>query len=93
VLDAFDESVGLGNLKALHLNDSFGEFGQHVDHHQHIGEGYIGLEGFTRILSEPRIRALPGILETPQRAIDDPTEDLENIGRLRMILRKIEGPD
>jgi len=86
VLDEFDETVGIDKLKALHLNDSYGGFGSHVDHHQHIGKGEIGLEGFRRILSSSRIRSLPGILETPQRATDDPTDDLENLATIRRIL-------
>jgi deoxyribonuclease-4 len=86
VLDEFDEKVGIERLKALHLNDSFGEFESHLDHHQHIGQGHIGLEGFRRILGEPRIQAVPGILETPQRATDDPADDVRNIGTVRDIL-------
>ncbi len=91
VLDELDEAMGLERLRALHLNDSFGEFGKRIDHHQHIGEGFIGMEGFRTILGEPRIRAVAGILETPQRATDDPTEDLRNIGKIREILAGIEG--
>ena len=91
VLDEFEEKIGLRKLKALHLNDSYGEFGRRIDHHPHIGEGFIGIKGFRAILGEPRIRAVPGILETPQRATDDPTDDLRNIGTVRRILGEIEG--
>jgi deoxyribonuclease-4 len=90
VLDHFDDTVGIDKLKALHLNDSFGEFGKRVDHHQHIGGGYIGLEGFRKILGEKRIRALPGVLETPQRATDDASDDLNNLATLRKILGEFE---
>ncbi len=89
VLDEFDQEIGIKKLKALHINDSWGEFGRHVDHHQHIGEGHIGLEGFETMLREPRIRRLPGVLETPQRARDDPTDDLRNLETLRNLLRKV----
>ncbi len=90
VLDEFDDKVGMSKLKVLHLNDSVGEFGSHVDHHQHIGKGFIGLDGFERILAEPRIRAVPGILETPQRATDDPSDDLANVRTVRRILQDLE---
>jgi deoxyribonuclease-4 len=91
VLDYFDETVGIEKLRALHLNDSHGDFGRRVDHHEHIGKGYIGLDGFRRILGEERIRALPGVLETPQRATDDPSDDLNNIATLRKILGEYGG--
>jgi len=90
VLDEFEEKVGISKLKALHLNDSFGEFGSHVDHHQHIGKGFIGLDGFGRILAERRVSAVPGILETPQRATDDPADDIANLTAVRKILQSFE---
>ena len=89
VLDDFDDIVGIDKLRALHLNDSHGEFGRHVDHHKGIGDGFIGLDGFRNILGEERIRALPGVLETPQRATDDPTDDINNISILRKILAEL----
>ena len=91
VLDDFDDTVGIEKLKALHLNDSYDEFGKHVDHHQNIGEGYIGREGFRNILGEERIRSLPGVLETPHRATKDPTDDLKNIAAIRGILVEVGG--
>lgn len=90
VLDEFDEEVGMSKLKVLHLNDSFGEFGSHIDHHQQIGKGFIGLEGFGRILADPRVQAVPGILETPQRATDDPADDIANIAAVRKILDSLK---
>ena len=92
VLDNFEETVGLDRLKVLHLNDSVGALGSHVDRHDHIGRGEIGMEGFRRILSDPRIRRLPGILETPQRATDDPSDDIRNISTIRQILGSVGAP-
>ena len=92
VLDKFEETVGLDRLKVLHLNDSVGALGSHVDRHEHIGRGEIGIEGFRRILSDPRIRRLPGILETPQRATDDPSDDIRNISTIRQILGSVGAP-
>ena len=90
VMDEFDDIIGIEKLKALHLNDSFGELGSHVDRHQHIGEGHIGLDGFRNILADPRVQALPGILETPQRSTNDPADDLKNISTIREILKGCE---
>jgi deoxyribonuclease-4 len=64
-LDKFDEAIGLKYLKAMHLNDSEGEMGSHLDRHRPIGEGMIGKEGFSAIMQEPRLSSLPKILETP----------------------------
>uniref|UniRef100_A0A8C4QL98 Si:ch211-141o9.10 n=1 Tax=Eptatretus burgeri TaxID=7764 RepID=A0A8C4QL98_EPTBU len=65
VLDEFDQIVGLKYLKAVHLNDSKGKLGCHLDRHENIGKGYIGLAGFRAIMNEPRFDHLPMILETP----------------------------
>ena len=42
----FDDILGYEHLKALHLNDSKNPLGSHVDRHQEIGEGTIGIEAF-----------------------------------------------
>uniref|UniRef100_UPI00358DEDC6 probable endonuclease 4 n=1 Tax=Myxine glutinosa TaxID=7769 RepID=UPI00358DEDC6 len=65
VLDEFEQIVGLKYLKAVHLNDSKGKLGCHLDRHENIGKGYIGLAGFRAIMNEPRFDHLPMILETP----------------------------
>jgi len=65
VLAEFDRVVGLKRLKALHLNDSKNPLGSHKDRHACIGEGYLGLETFQKIINHPALKALPMILETP----------------------------
>lgn len=65
VLTEFDKSIGLGRLKAIHLNDSLNDRGSRKDRHARIGEGYIGWEAFTRIINHPVLKNLPFILETP----------------------------
>ncbi|KAJ1173756.1 hypothetical protein NDU88_005582 [Pleurodeles waltl] len=65
MLQEFSQIVGLNYLKALHLNDSKGALGCHLDRHHNIGQGHIGLNGFRHILNEPRLDGLPMILETP----------------------------
>lgn len=65
VLEAFDRVIGLGRLKALHLNDSMNPMGAHKDRHQKIGQGCIGLEPMVQILRHPALRGLPMVLETP----------------------------
>jgi deoxyribonuclease-4 len=65
VLDEFDRVVGLEKLRALHLNDSKNERSSHKDRHELLGEGYLGLEAFKSVVTEPRVAELPMILETP----------------------------
>jgi len=79
-LTEFDEAIGLENLILLHLNDSVGELGSGVDHHEHIGLGEIGEEGFRLILNDKRLRKLPIIMETP---IDERRTDQENLRKVK----------
>ncbi len=83
-MEAFERTIGLERLKALHLNDSKGEFGERKDRHEHIGKGHIGLEGFRNVLNDPRLAGLPGLLETPKG--EELEEDRENLRVLRSLV-------
>ena len=65
VVQEFDRVLGLSCLKAVHINDSMNQRGSRKDRHARIGEGYIGLEAFERIVNHPALRDLPFVLETP----------------------------
>ncbi|MDD6190428.1 MAG: deoxyribonuclease IV [Firmicutes bacterium] len=65
VLNEFDRIIGLEKLKALHVNDSKNPFGSHKDRHEKIGEGSLGLDAIARFISNPKLKGLPCILETP----------------------------
>lgn len=84
-LEAFDRIIGLSRLLAVHLNDSKNGLGSRVDRHEHIGKGVLGLETFRMVVNDPRLAALPGLLETPKS--DDLHEDAENLAVLRSLLR------
>lgn len=64
-LAEFDKEIGLDRLACLHINDSAVPFASCRDRHADIGEGYIGLKGFKVIVNHPKLKNLPGILETP----------------------------
>ena len=81
----FDHLVGRKHLAALHLNDSKTGLGSHVDRHEHIGQGRIGIEGFRYIMTAPRFANIPKVLETPKGK--DMHEDIENMARLRELGR------
>ena len=70
VLDEFDRAIGLGRLRALHLNDSKNPLGSRKDRHERIGVGTLGLETFRAVVREPRLAGLPMVLETPQDGLD-----------------------
>ncbi len=76
--EQFDKIIGLDRLQAIHLNDSLKGLGSRRDRHQEIGKGAIGLEGFRLLMNDPRLNAIPMILETPKG--DDPiAADKENL--------------
>jgi deoxyribonuclease IV len=83
--DEFNRLIGIGRIKAFHLNDSQKDLGSRIDRHTHIGEGYVGLEGFRAIVNDPRFAELPMILETPKG--EDLAEDIENLAKLRGLLK------
>lgn len=66
-MSEFDRLIGLEYLLGMHLNDSAGVLGSHIDRHANIGAGEIGLEGFRAIMNDPRLDGIPMILETPDR--------------------------
>lgn len=82
-MEAFDHIIGLERLHAVHLNDSKYGLGTRKDRHEHIGQGFIGLEGFRLVLNDHRLANLPGLLETPKS--DDLHEDRENLAVLRSL--------
>jgi len=79
---AIEQSIGLTNVHLFHANDSKTPLGSRVDRHAHIGAGHIGLEAFRRILTHPKLRRKPFILETP---IDQPGDDRKNLNTLKSL--------
>ncbi len=65
VLGHFDSVIGIDRLYAVHLNDSANPMGSHKDRHAKIGEGYLGIEGITKIINHPMLNDKPFYLETP----------------------------
>lgn len=64
-LAEFDKEIGLDKLVCLHLNDSAVPLGSNRDRHADIGHGEIGEEAFGRIVNHPKLKDVPGIVETP----------------------------
>ena len=85
VIKDFDKIIGLERLKCFHMNDSKKPLGSRVDRHEHIGKGFIGLEGFKNIMNEERLNKIPKILETPKGK--EQLEDLENLKVLKSLIK------
>lgn len=84
----FEAEIGLRRLKLLHLNDSPAERGSHLDRHEHIGQGKLGLEAFQRLMNDPALAHLPMVLETPkgEDKKDELAEDKKNLRVLRELI-------
>jgi deoxyribonuclease-4 len=76
-------ALDLERVPVIHANDAKTALNSHCDRHAHIGAGYIGLEGFRRILNHPELREKAFILETP---IDHPGDDLRNVTQLKELV-------
>ena len=82
--ERFEETVGLHRLKFFHINDSKKGLALHVDRHEHIGTGQLGLEAFRLLLNDSRFRNHPMVLETPKE--DGLERDKENLRVLRSLI-------
>ena len=80
VFEKFDSEIGLKHIKIIHLNDSKGELGCHLDRHEHIVLGHIGEAGLSQVVKLANKNKIPIILETP---IDERRTDFENIRKAK----------
>lgn len=81
-----NRTIGRKRLLLLHLNDCAGKLGAHLDRHEHIGAGKIGLSGFRNLLGHPAFQGIPMILETPKKT---PHDDRMNLLRIRRIYQGV----
>ncbi len=79
----FEDTLGLESLKAIHMNDSKNRLGSHVDRHETIGKGTIGIQAFEMLMNDERFFDVPKILETPKETLDD---DVYNMKTLKDLL-------
>ncbi len=84
-LKSFDKLLGLGRIRVVHFNDSLSMFDSHVDRHQHIGKGNIGLAGLRRIIRHPKLKNAAFIMETPKETDKD---DKRNIAVAKKMAAK-----
>ena len=82
-MQEFENHIGLNSIHLFHLNDSKHILGSHIDRHEHIGQGKIGLEAFRLLLNDSRFLSTSKILETRKENSDD---DLNNLSLLLNLL-------
>lgn len=82
-LKEFDKLIGFEHLVCMHLNDSAAKLGSNHDRHADIGKGYIGKDAFARIVNHPKLKDLPGIIETPNMKTSEELSDIEILKSLR----------
>ena len=75
----FDGTIGINKLKVIHVNDSKKEVGSHVDRHEHIGKGKIGINGFKLLFNDERFFDIPKILETPKATLADDEKNIKTL--------------
>lgn len=80
-----EEALGLENVPVVHSNDAKAPLGSHLDRHANIGAGYIGLEGFRRLLNHPKLCDKAFILETP---VDKPGDDKRDVTALKELVSR-----
>ena len=68
-MDHFARTVGMKYLRGMHLNDSKVAFNSHVDRHESLGKGLLGLEVFRSLMADQRFENIPLVLETPDEEL------------------------
>jgi len=82
-LKKFDKIIGLEKLKLIHANDSKVDLNERKDRHEHIGLGKIGLEGFTALIHQPKLKNINMVLETPDDERGGYESDLAILKKIR----------
>ena len=83
VLERFDRVLGLGRLRAIHLNDSKNPCGAHKDRHEQLGKGCIGLDALLAVTQHPVLRDLPFYLETPHDDLQGYADEIATVKAAR----------
>lgn len=82
-LTEFDRHLPWEKVVSLHLNDSKGALGSHLDRHDNLGRGQLGWETFLPLLKHPRFAQIPFCLETPKG--DKNQNDIQTLRQLKAL--------
>lgn len=79
VLAEFDKKIGLKYLKLAHVNDSMVDLGGKRDRHEHVGDGFIGVEGLRALLTTKPFQKIDWLLETEDSKREEDIRILKQI--------------
>lgn len=82
-IDEIRSTVGFNKLRVIHANDSKEPLGSRRDRHEHIGEGYIGRQGFQRLINCEAFFGAVAILETPLTTFTANKKNIDTLKSLR----------
>lgn len=85
-LESFDSLVGIEHLELFHFNDSRDPLESGRDRHENIGKGTVPVSTFRLIMTHPKLKDLPFIIETP--GFDGNGPDKENLDILKNLLNE-----
>ena len=68
-MEHFDRTVGFTYLRGMHINDSKVALNSHVDRHESLGRGLLGIDVFRCIMADARFENMPLVLETPDETL------------------------
>jgi deoxyribonuclease-4 len=92
VMQRWDATCGVANLRVFHFNDSIGAVGSRLDRHAHIGDGCCGRACFRFLVNHGGFAGVPKILETPKDADERGRAwDRVNMQRLRRLMARPAG--
>ncbi|MCK4517199.1 deoxyribonuclease IV [Candidatus Babeliales bacterium] len=75
-----NKTMGIENIKLIHLNDSASERGSRIDAHLPPGKGLIGKQILKRFVRHPKLKNVPIIIEPPvldEREMIDMIEEVK----------------
>jgi deoxyribonuclease IV len=82
-LEQLTGAIPADRIRACHCNDTTVELGQRADRHTNIGQGNIGLDGFSALVRYEPLRHCAFVLETPG---EEMLEGRENLNALRSLV-------
>ncbi|MHB1988072.1 MAG: deoxyribonuclease IV [Acidimicrobiales bacterium] len=89
VVSGLGETLGLGRLGCIHVNDSKVPLGANRDRHENLGEGHIGRRALGSLLAHPALQSTPAVLEVPGAARKGPGRaDLRSVREIHAAGRR-----
>lgn len=68
-LQFLDETIGLGRIMLIHLNDTNQKKGSFLDRHEVVGEGMLGKSALHLFIKQPQLQHIPVLMELPEIGI------------------------